>query len=158
MSLKTKMRLRKPEHVDLVFCMDRPLMKELERARAEAARQAEGRLAAGKDATVAALEKKLAAASVTIRVSSLPWEEYNALMLEHPAREDHDEQFNASTFFEAAAKATAVEVTAKSTVPIPEEDWNEFIAGLTDGEYDRLAGAVVQVNRNLATVNTAPLG
>ena len=91
-------------------------------------------------------------------MQSLPRDEYNALVLEHPAREGVDEVFDSSTFFEAAARATAVEVTATGTVPIPDEDWDEFISGLTDGEYDRLAGAVVQVNRNLATVDIAPLG
>lgn len=158
MSLKTKLKKRKPEQVDLVFCMDRPLAKELEQARADAARQSEGRMVKGKDARVQELEQAAADASVTIRITSLPWEEYGELVLAHPAREGRDEQFNSSTFFEAAAKATAVEVTAKSTVPIPEEDWAAFVAGLTDGEYDRLAGAVVQVNRNVGSVNVAPLG
>lgn len=168
MSLKAKLKQRKPEHVDLVFCMDRPLAKALEDARAEERRLSGGSGDYGPKkgkpghadavARVRELEKQAADASVTIRVSSLDWQAYNELMQEHPAREGKDEQFNSSTFFEAAAKATAVEVTAKSTVPIPDEDWDEFVSGLTDGEYDRLAGAVVQVNRNLATVNVAPLG
>lgn len=156
MSLKSKLKQRKPEQIDLVFCLDRPLLKELESARSDASRQAEGRMARGTDPRVKELEKQVEDASVTIRVSSLPWDQYNALMLDHPARDGHEEQFNASTFFAAAAKATAVEVTGLSAVPIPEEDWEEFLEGLTDGEYDRLAGAVVQVNRNLATVNTVP--
>lgn len=158
MSLKTKLKQRKAEHVDLVFCMDRPLIAELEAARAKARQDQSERMAAGKDAAVKKLEKAAAAASVTIRVSSLPWSDYNDLMAAHPAREGVDEQFNSSTFFEAAARASAVEVTAQSTVPIPDEDWDEFVAGLTDGEYDRLAGAVIQVNRNVASVNIAPLG
>ncbi|GAA1323733.1 hypothetical protein ACFSWE_09560 [Leucobacter albus] len=157
MSLKSKLKARKPEYLDLVFCMDRPLLKELEQARTEHAEAAAERLSVPKSPAVKALEKAVADASVTLRVSSLPWEAYNDLMLEHPAREGHDEQFNSSTFYAAAAKATAEEVTAKSTVPIPEEDWEEFAAGLTDGEYDRLAGAVIAVNRNTATVNIAPL-
>lgn len=161
MSLKTKLKQRKPEHVDLVFCMDRPLAKELEHARSEAradSEQKDGAYSGGKSERVKELEKQVAEASVTIRLSSMPWSEYNELMTLHPPREGHDEQFNSSTFFEAVAKASAVEVTAKSTVPIPDEDWAEFVDGLTDGEYDRLAGAVVQVNRNLAAVNIAPLG
>lgn len=158
MSLKTKLKARKPEQMDLVFCLDRPLLKDLEAARTEHARDAEGRVSVPKSKRVKDLEAAVKDASVTIRVTSLPWEEYNGLMLEHPPREGHDEQFNSSTFYEAAAKATAVEVTPKSTVPIPEEDWDEFVSGLTDGEYDRLAGAIVAVNRNTATVNIAPLG
>lgn len=156
MSLKTALKKRVADHVDLVFCMDRPLVKELEAARAS---DRDGSAySGGKSARVKELEKQAKDASVTIRVSSLPWSEYNELMNEHPAREGHDEQFNSSTFFEAVAKATAVEVTGKGTVPIPDEDWQEFVDGLTDGEYDRLAGAVMQVNRNLATVDIAPLG
>jgi len=156
-SLKTKLKQRKPDHVDLVFCLDRPLAAELDRARTEARKQSDSRMVGGVTQAVKELEKKAADASVTIRLSSLPWEEYNTLIGEHPPRDGHEEQFNSSTFFMAAAKATAVEVTGKSTVPIPDEDWDDFAAGLTDGEYDRLAGAVVQVNRNLATVNIAPL-
>lgn len=158
MSLKSKLKARKPEQMDLVFCLDRPLLKELESARVEHAREVEGRLAVPKSKRVKELEAAVADASVTLRILSLPWEEYNGLMLEHPARDGHDEQFDSSTFYLAAAKATAEEVTALSTVPIPEEDWDEFASGLTDGEYDRLAGAVVAVNRNTATVNIAPLG
>lgn len=156
--MKTKLKKRKPEHVDLVFCLDRPLMGELEAARAAAARASEDRMVAGRDPRVQELEKKVEAASVTIRIESLSWPAYNELVVEHPPREGKDEAFNASTFFAAAAKASALEVTGKGTVPIPEEDWDEFVEGLTDGEYDRLAGAVVQVNRNLATVSIAPLG
>lgn len=158
MSMKSKLKARKPEQMDLVFCLDRPLLKDLEAARTEHAREAEGRVSAPKSKRVKDLEAAVQDASVTIRITSVPWEEYNELMLEHPPRDGHDEQFNSSTFYEAAAKATAVEVTPKSTVPIPEEDWDEFVSGLTDGEYDRLAGAIVAVNRNTATVNIAPLG
>ncbi len=158
MSLKNQLKKRVAEHVDLVFCLDRPLAKELEQARAEDRARGESAFQSGSSSRVKELEKRAKDASVTIRVSSLPWSEYNELMSEHPARDGHDEQFNSSTFFEAVAKATAVEVTAKGTVPIPDEDWQEFVDGLTDGEYDRLAGAVLRVNRNLATVDIAPLG
>lgn len=158
MSLKNKLKHRKPDHVDLVFCLDRPLAKELEVARQEDAQVNADRMVSKPSERVKALEKQAADASVTIRISSLSWEEYNALLDEHPPREGHDEQFNSSTFFEAVAKASAVEVTSKSIIPIPDDDWDEFVSGLTDGEYDRLAGAVVQVNRNLATVSIAPLG
>ncbi|WP_325091468.1 hypothetical protein [Leucobacter sp. M11] len=158
MSLKTKNKQRKADYTDLQFCMDRPLLKELEQARAEAAEAAAGRMTGGKTTRVKELEKLIAEASVTIRVSSLPRGQYNELMLEHPPREGRDEVFNPETFFAAAAKASAVEVTEKSTVPIHEEDWDEFVDGLTDGEYDRLAGAVVMLNRNQATVQITPFG
>lgn len=162
MSLKTQLKKRTADHVDLVFCMDRPLVKELEAARAEDRAKSKDKdsaySSAKKSDRVKELEKRSKDASVTIRISSLPWVEYNELMTQHPAREGHDEQFNSSTFFEAVAKATAVEVTAKSTLPIHDEDWQEFVDGLTDGEYDRLAGAVLQVNRNMAAVDIAPLG
>lgn len=156
MSLKTKLKQRKCEQIDLVFCLDRPLLGELAVVRAEDAADAEGRMSGGKSAKARELEKAVADASVTIRMFSLPWDEYNALMLEHPGRDGMDEQFDPSTFFAAAARATAVEVTATGTVPIPDDDWDEFVDGMTDGEYDRLANAVVMLNRNVGTVNTAP--
>jgi len=155
MSLKTKLKQRKPDHVDLVFCMDRPLMKELEAARSDAP---VGAYSGGKSDRVKDLEKAVKDASVTIRISSLPRDEYNEIMVQHPPRDGHEEMFNPETFFEAIAKASATEVTAKSTVPIPDEDWTEFVDGLTDGEFDRLADAAVMVNRGMATVSIAPLG
>lgn len=157
MSLKSKLKQRKADHVDLVFCLDRPLAQQLDKARTEARTVASERMSAPKDKKVKELEKAVKEASVTIRVESLPWAKYNELIAEHPARDGFDEQFNAATFFEAAAKATAVEITDLSPAPIPEDDWNDFVDGLTDGEFDRLAGAVIKVNRNLATVNIAPL-
>lgn len=157
MSLKTKLQKRTDEHVDLVFCMDRQAAKELEQSRTRD-RAGGSAYSGGKSARTKELEKAVKDASVTIRITSMPWPDYNALQAQHPPVEGSGTSFNAETFFESAAKATAVEVTAKSTVPIPEEDWEEFIAGLTDGEYERLAGAVMQVNRNVGTVGTAPLG
>lgn len=158
MSLKSKLKKRKPEHIDLVFCLDRPLLKELESARLADARDQEGRLVSGKSARVKELEKQIADASVTIRITGMPWGEYNELQSAHPPVEGSGTAFNPETFFAAAAKATAEEVTGKSTVPVPDEDWDEFVEGLTDGEFERLAGAVMQVNRNVGTVSTAPLG
>lgn len=156
MAMKSKLKKRKPDHVDLTFCLDRPLAKELEQVRLEAAKAAEGRLAAGKDPRVKDLEQAVRDASVTVRVSSLPRDEYQALILAHPPREGRNEEFNPETFFEAVARESTVEVTAKSTIPIPEDDWDEFVNGLTDGEFDRLCGAVVQVNRAQGAVNLAP--
>jgi len=157
MSLKTQLKKRKPEHLDVTFCMDRPLVKLLDAARAEDLSRDGSAYLGGKSQKVKELEKQVRDASVTIRISSLSWSEYNELMNQHPPRDGKSEEFNSETFFSAAAQATAVEVTAKSTVPIPEEDWDEFVGGLTDGEYERLANAVMQVNRNFATVGIAPL-
>jgi len=156
MSLKNSLKHRKAGYVDLTFCFDRPLVEDLELARSADAEANEGRLSQGKSARTKELERAVKAASATIRIKSLPWGDYNALLLEHPAREGREEAFNPETFFVAAAKATAVEVTAKSEVPIPDEDWDEFIAGLTDGEYDRLANAVGLVNRDVSAAQITP--
>jgi len=157
MSLKTQLKKRTPEHMDVSFCMDRPLAKQLSDALSEDLSKG-GTWSGGKSQKVKELEKQVRDASVTIRVSSLSWSEYNELMNQHPPRDGKTEEFNSETFYAAAAKMTAVEVTAKSTMPIPDEDWDDFIDGLTDGEYERLASAVMQVNRNFATVGLAPLG
>lgn len=164
MSLKSKLKQRKPDFEELVFCLDRPLAKRFEAARAELARLNEGKGAYGgkaaghKDAAdlVKSLQQEVAAATVKIRISSMDREAYNSLVLEHPPREGINEVLNPETFYLAAAKATAVEVTAKSTVPIPDEDWAEFEGGLTDGEHDRIANAVIVVNRNVGSIDFDP--
>lgn len=156
MSLKNSLKQRKAQQIDLTFCFDRPLIEELELSRAADEEANKDRMTAKASARTRELERAVADASATIRIRSVTWEQWNALLLEHPAREGHDETFNYNTFFVAAARMTAVEVTSKSEVPIPEEDWDEFVSGLTDGEYDRLSNAVGLVNRDMAAVQTVP--
>lgn len=160
MSLKTKLKNAKTDFEDFTICLDRPLAREYEQALAAGKKDAEGRMAgkAANTPAVKALAKQVADASVTLRIYALPWGEYNDLVNRHPAREGVDEQFNSMTFFPAAAKATAVEVTDKSEIPIHGEDFDELVAGLSDGEFDRLAGVVVVANRSNRSVGIAPLG
>lgn len=158
MSLKSKLEKRSADYVDLDFCLDRRLAKSLAEARLEQGR-AEGAYGAGKSKALRDLEKQVLEASVTIRITAMPWPEYHALVNEHPPREGFPgEVFNPNTFYVAAAKQSASEVTdLGSTVPIHDEDWDEFVNGLTDGELDRLAGAVHQLNRDVSTVDIASL-
>lgn len=157
MSLKTKLKNAKPDFEDFTICLDRPLAREYEEARQAAVVEASERMTAAKDPKVKALAARLLDASVTLRVYALPWQEYNELVTRHPARDGVDEQFNSMTFFPAAAKATAVEVTAKSEVPIHEDDFDELVTGMSDGEFDRLAGVVIVANRSNRSVGIAPL-
>lgn len=160
MSLKTKLKNAKPDFEDFTICVDRPLVREYEKALDAARTASHDRMAAvpENDPAVKGLAKRVAEASVTLRIYAMPWTEYNALVVRHPAREGVDEQFNSMTFFPDAAKATAVEVTEKSEIPVHEDDFDELLAGMSDGEFDRLAGAVVLANRSNRSVGIAPLG
>lgn len=159
MSLKTKLKNAKPDYSDFTVCLDRPLAREYEKAREDARALSEDRYVAraATSEEVAALAKRVADASVTLRIYALPWDEYNALVVDHPARDGVDEQFNSMTFFPAAAKAGAVEVTSKSEIPVHDEDFDDFVGQLSDGEFDRLAGAVILANRSNRSVGIAPL-
>lgn len=159
MSLKTKLKQAKPDFEDFTICLDRPLAKEYEKAREAAAANAADRMAANpaKDPEVLRLGKLVDEASVTLRIYALPWREYNELVNKHPAREGVDEQFNSMTFYPAAAKATAVEVTGKSEITVHEEDFDQLVEQMSDGEFDRLAGAVHIANRSNRSVGIAPL-
>lgn len=159
MSLKTKLKQAKPDFEDFTICLDRPLAKEYEKAKEAAQANAQDRMAANpaKDPEVVRLGKLVDEASVTLRIYALPWGEYNELVNQHPAREGVDEQFNSMTFFPAAAKAGAVEVTDKSEIPVHDEDFDALVEQMSDGEFDRLAGAVVVANRSNRSVGIAPL-
>lgn len=159
MSLKTKLANAKPDYEDFSICLDRPLARQYEKAQEEARVAASERMVGGgKSPEVERLAKLVAAASVTLRVYALPWGEYNEIVTQHPAREGKEEQFNAETFFPAAAKASAVEVEDEIESPIDGDDFDRLVAGLSDGEFDRLAGAVVLANRSNRSVGIAPLG
>ena len=160
MSLKTKLKNAKADFEDFTICLDRPLAREFEKAREAAAANAGDRMAANpaKDPEVVRLSKLIEDSTVTLRIYALPWEKYNELVNEHPARDGVDEQFNTMTFFPEAAKAGAVEVTDLSEIPVHAEDFDELVAGMSDGEFDRLAGAVIVANRSNRSVGIAPLG
>lgn len=160
MLLKTKLKNAKPDYEDFTICLDRPLAKEYERAKSAATANAAERMAANpaKDPEVVRLGKIVDEATVALRIYALPWREYNDLVHQHPARDGVDEQFNSETFFPVAAKAGAVEVTDKSEVPVHEEDFDLLVEGMSDGEFDRLAGAVIVANRSNSSVGIAPLG
>lgn len=160
MSLKSKLKGAKPDFEDFSICLDRPLVREYEAALAAAQKNAEGRLAVNpaKDPAVKELAKRVDDATVRLRVYALPWDEYNEIVEQHPARDGVDEQFNSKTFFPAAAKAGVREVTGMSEVPVPAEDFDDLVSIMSDGEFDRLAGAVVMANRSNRSVGIVPLG
>lgn len=160
MSLKSKLKSAKPDFEEFSICLDRPLVREYEAALAAATENARDRLAANpaKDPTVKELAKQVGDATVRFRVYALPWDRYNEIVAEHPARDGVDEQFNSMTFFPAVAKAGIKEVTDKSEIPVHDEDFDELVSLMSDGEFDRLAGAVVLANRSNRSVGIAPLG
>lgn len=94
------------------------------------------------------IEDAMRDASVTIRITGVPFGDYNKMMAANPPREGHEELFNPGTFFLYVAKRTGQSVEDDGTLEeITPEEWEFIEATLTDGEHDRLASAVVQVNR-----------
>jgi hypothetical protein len=86
--------------------------------------------------------------SITIRITGVSFGDYNKMMAANPPREGHDESFNPSTFFLYVAKRTGKSLEDDGTLEdITPDEWEWIESNLTDGEHDRLAGAVVAVNR-----------
>lgn len=142
MSLSEKLAGKKFPHRDLTICLDADLLLEREQLKS----RNDDRLT-GKSSAVKALEKRIADASVTIRVNGMPFAKYQALMARHPGRKGKQEPFNPVTFFPAVAGEKAEYLEDGEWVPIGADEWKNLTDALTDGEFDRIAQAAMDVNR-----------
>ncbi|MGX9346644.1 hypothetical protein [Microbacterium sp. KNMS] len=107
---------------------------------------------------VAELEAQIRDASITLRIRGVDRHTYNGWMLECPPRKGQDTgRFNPAVFFMHAAKNSAVYVDAQGDEhPISDDEWAAINKSLTDGEHDRIAQAVINVNRTSGQVDVAP--
>jgi hypothetical protein len=101
---------------------------------------------------IAVLEKEMLAATITLRITAVPYGEYNKFVIQNPPRKGHagDAQwgFNTQDFFVFVAKRTSKSVEDDGTLEdITDEQWSRIIASLTDGDHDRIGAAVIEVNR-----------
>jgi hypothetical protein len=102
----------------------------------------------------AELEQQIREASIILRVKGVDRHTYNRWMTECPARKGLQEAYNTSKFFMHAAKHSAVYVDEKGVEhEISDDEWADIDKKLTDGEHDRVAKAVVYVNRSLGAVD-----
>lgn len=161
MSLSEKLAKRTFPTKDVQLCLDAALSAERDALMAElsaARKKSDARLSStskGLTKQVAELEDQMRAATITIRITGMPFAEYNKIMRAHPPRSGRQEVFDPETFYpDVAYKAGSLvegdQVTKLSESPRAE--WDELMGVLTDGEFDALALAVNSVNRTLSGV------
>lgn len=101
-------------------------------------------------ADVEAINAQIQAASITLRIKGVDRLTYNRFVLACPPRRGRQETFDPSKFFIHAAKKTATYVDALGAEhPITPEEWDVIESKLSDGEHDRVAEAVIEVNRSV---------
>jgi len=99
-------------------------------------------------AAVEDVNDAIQAASIRLRITGVDRLKYNRFMLATPPRKGKAEAFDPTTFYLYVARKTAVYVDAHGeTHEISDDEWDSIDKKLSDGEYDRLARAVLNVNR-----------
>jgi hypothetical protein len=163
MSLSDKLQHRTFPTKDVTLCLDAALSAERDAAMAELAKQQQdSRLASGKGAIqkrITEIESRMRDSLVTLRITGLPFAEYNKAVHANPPRKGRQETFNPTTFFlYVARKSTQYIDEAGEAHDITGEEWDRIESGLTDGEHDNLATAVIEVNRTQGLQGVGFLG
>lgn len=101
-------------------------------------------------AAVRDINDQIQAASITLRITGVNRLTYNRFVLACPPRKGKQEPFDATKFFMHVARQTARYVDAHDeTHEISDAEWQSIDAKISDGEYDRIAQAVITVNRTV---------
>lgn len=155
---------------DVRICMDKNLLSERESLLAQIARAtrqsaADARLAApgvekASRERLAAVEAAIGAASITLRITGVDRVKYNSWMLACPPRQGKvGESFDPTKFFMHAAKNSAQYIDEAGVAhDISADEWKELDKNITDGEHDRIAQAVLNVNRTAGAQSIDFLG
>jgi hypothetical protein len=106
-------------------------------------------------ARVKAVEKQIAERSITLRITGVDRVTYNQWLLACPPRPKRNETFDPTKFFMFAARRSAKFVSKKdgSLKDITDPQWARIDKTLTDGEHDRIAEAVIEVNRSAGSAD-----
>lgn len=156
--LSSRLENRKMASKDVRICLDPNLLAQRDEAMKAITPPPgqDGRMAqSAKDARtrVTEIEQQIRDASIILRVRGVGYTTYSRWMAECPPRKGRQESYDASKFFMHAAKNSALYVDEDGTEQeITAEEWEELDKRITDGEHDRIAQAVVYVNRSLGNV------
>lgn len=163
--LSKKLANRTFAHRDITICLNGELTLERDRAMADlmATQRAkdddkQGDLRLGQDLVgdarrvVEEIEDRMREHSITLRVTAVSFGEYNKFVIQNPPRKgfagDQSFGFNTETFFMNVAKRTAVFVDDDgSEHEIADDEWALIKESITDGDHDRIAGAIIDINR-----------
>jgi len=147
-------------HKDVRICLDLELLAQRDEAMRAVPRRAnveDDRMVAAKtsaNARLAELENEIQAKSITLRIKGVDRFVYNQWIVQCPPRKGKQETYDPTKFFMHAAKSSAVYVDdAGAEHDITGDEWATIDKMLTDGEHDRIAQAVVHVNRSVGAVD-----
>jgi len=141
------------------ICLDLNLLAERDAAMAAVASaynqtKDDERMAGGNPHLAAAraavdeAEARIREKSIRIRITGVDRTTYNRFMLACPPRKGRQESFDSSKFFMYVARETGEYIDEHDQAhEILAEEWNKIDKTITDGEHDRIAQAVVEVNR-----------
>jgi hypothetical protein len=174
-----KLAKKKPATTDVELCLDGELSARRDAAVAEVVQTARSLEQARKnsptdgrsvgsptrdaekayDAAAAALadvEAAMREASITLRLRAVPFADYNLYQARNKPRPGKQEAYNPITFFLYVARRSGVYVDEEGAEHrIEEHEWDKFEEDLSDGEHEKLATAIVTVNRQIGLQSTA---
>lgn len=160
-NLSDRMNARKMPHKDVPICLDLDLLEQRDEAmtRVRPSAVQDDRMVSASSsakARVADLEEQIRAASVTLRIKGVDRLTYNRWLVECPPRKGKQEPYDSAKFFMHAAKNSAVYLDDDGEEhELDAEDWAAIDKNITDGEHDRIAKAVVHVNRSVGAVDVS---
>ena len=110
-------------------------------------------------ARVEALEQQIREKSVTIRITGVDRHTYASYFLLAPPRQGKRETYDPTKFFMAVARKTGKHVGKDGKLrDISDAQWDRIDAKIDDGTHDRIAEAVLEVNRTVGGSNIDFLG
>lgn len=168
-NLKSRLKARQVPTKDVPICLDLNLIAERDEAMSRLAsaqrmKSTSDRMVAPSDinaiaAEVASIEDRIRNASIIIRISGVDRATYNGYFLQAPPRKGRNEPFDPTKFFMIVARANGQYVDENGTAhAMTDDEWDDIDKALTDGEHDRIANAVLSVNREAGGSDLGFLG
>lgn len=160
-TLSDRLSARKMPHKDVSICLNLDLLEQRDEAmrKVRPSEVQDDRMVstpANAKALVAELEQQIQDESITLRIRGVDRLTYNRWLVECPPRKGKQEPYDPTKFFMHAAKNSAVYVDENGVEQdISAEDWATIDKMLTDGEHDRVAKAVIHVNRAAGAVDVS---
>jgi hypothetical protein len=160
-TLSDRLSARKMPHKDVSICLNLDLLEQRDEAmrKVRPSDVQDDRMVsapANAKALVAELEQQIQDESITLRIRGVDRLTYNRWLVECPPRKGKQEPYDPTKFFMHAAKNSAVYVDENGVEQdISAEDWATIDKMLTDGEHDRVAKAVIHVNRAAGAVDVS---
>lgn len=127
-------------------------LEEAQKASADSLDTGTGELLERMDAIQAEMREN----TYPVRLRAMDFRFYNALVAKHPPRRDDDGavleddshlRVNTETFWEPLLRASIVDPELPT-----HDDWEDFVAGITDYQYNELAVAALNLNRGKVDV------